>query len=195
MSDIHGITPENLLRNLPTVLQADDDMRAVATAVADILAARPDEIGRLKIYAQIDAMSEELLDILAVDFKVDWYDFDFTLEEKRQTIKDSWFVHRRLGTKGAVERALSAIYDGSKVLEWFTYNGDPYHFKLIIPVDETTLDPKKHGTVLSLIDFYKNLRSVLDDIEYHGAASEASVYVAAAFAGCEIIDSAIAVNH
>lgn len=195
MNNAYGITAENLLRTLPEVLQKDDDMYALATGIAQQLSARLSEIEMVRIYTRIDELPEELLDILAYDFKVDWWSPDYSIEEKRRTLKANWYVHRQLGTKGAVERALSAIYPDSEVIEWFDYEGDPYHFKLIIPVDETELDPTKHKTVLSLVDYYKNLRSFLDDVEYHGSGSSAKTYAAAAFLGCEIIDSAIAVNY
>lgn len=195
MSNPHGITSSNLLRTLPDVLRNDEKMLALATSIASELSVLSEETALATIYANIDTLPEDVLDTLATDFKVDWWSFDYTLTEKRRTLKASWYVHRRLGTKRAVERALSAIYEDSEVVEWFDYDGEPYHFKLIIPVDETTLDPTKHSTVLGLIAFYKNLRSVLDDVEYHGSSSSAFVYVAAAFAGCEIIDSSTAVNY
>lgn len=191
----YGITPANLLRTLPDVLRNDEKMLALASSIAGELSSLSEETALATIYANIDTLPEDVLDALATDFKVDWWSYDYSLAEKRGTLKASWYVHRRLGTKRAVESALSVIYEDSKVVEWFDYGGEPYHFKLIIPVDEATLDPTKHSTVLSLVAYYKNLRSVLDDIEYHGAASAVTVYTAAAFAGCEIIDSAIAVNY
>jgi phage tail P2-like protein len=118
------------------------------------------------IYARIGALPEELLDILAYDFKVDWWDANYTLEEKRQTLKDSWNVHRRLGTKAAVERAISAIYKDTKVSEWFEYGGAPYTFKLQIDVTYEHVNPVKHQRVLERVDYYKNLRSKLDGVEY-----------------------------
>ena len=195
MSNQHGVTVDNLLLTLPAVLREDDNTLAIATAIAGAITALSEQASLATIYANIDALPGELLDILAADYKVDWWDYDYTLEEKRETLKSSWYVHRRLGTKGAVERALSVIYPGSKVEEWFEYDGQPYHFRLVIPVDETTLDLTKHNTVLSLIKYYKNLRSVLDEIEYHGSSCLAIVYAAAAFAGAEITDGAIAVEY
>lgn len=195
MSNPYGVTPANLLRALPDVLRNDDKMLALATSIASELSVLSEDTALAAIYANIDTLPESVLDMLATDFKVDWWSADYSLDEKRRTLKASWFVHRRLGTKRAVERALSAIYADSEVVEWFDYGGKPYHFKLIIPVDEAALDPTKHNTVLSLVAFYKNLRSILDDVEYHGAASAATVYAAAAFVGCEIIDGATAVNH
>ena len=123
MNKAHGITKENLLASLPTVLANDDNMAALASAVAEVLAARVGEIERVSIYSQIDRLPNELLDILANDFKVDWWDANYTLEEKRRTLKDSWNVHRRLGTKAAVVLAISAIYPDTQVSEWWEYGG------------------------------------------------------------------------
>jgi phage tail P2-like protein len=151
-------------------------------------------IVRCIIYARIDELPEDVLDVLAYDFKVDWWDKSLTLAEKRATLKASWAVHRLLGTAAAVETALGAIYPGTVVDEWFSYSGDPYHFMLRIPVDYTALDTTKHARVLSLVAFYKNLRSVLDEVEYYGSSGAASAYATTAFLGCEIVHSATALN-
>lgn len=162
----YGITPENMLRSLPAVLQNDNKMFALATSIADILSLRSAEIDRLVIYARIGSLPEDILDILALDFKVDWWDANYTLEEKRKTLRDSWSVHRTLGTKGAVEKALAAIYADTRVSEWFEYGGRPYCFKLLIDTSYEDVDPVKHRRVLDRLAFYKNLRSHLDGIEY-----------------------------
>lgn len=192
---MNNITADNLLLTLPEVLRNDTNTLALATAMAgqlEVLAANT-ELAR--IYTAIDTLPEDVLDAIATDFKVDWWDANYSLEEKRRTLKDSWYVHKRLGTKAAVERAISAIYPDTEVKEWFEYGGEPYHFKLLIPVDQTTLDPTKHATVLSLAEYYKNLRSVLDEIEYFGSGGEAAAFAAIAFCGTEISDGAVAVNY
>ena len=121
----HGLTPENLLVSLPQALQGDDSIVALAQAISSVLSGRIEEINHLRIYPAIDQLDEPLLDILAHDFKVDWWDADYALEEKRRTLKDSWRVHKLMGTKAAVETAISAIYPNTKVLEWFEYGGSP----------------------------------------------------------------------
>lgn len=166
MSNVYGLTVENLLRALPEVLRNDGNMAALATAVAQVLAARPEEIRQLSIYPRIDELPEGLLDILAYDFKVDWWDGDYTLEEKRQTLKDSWRVHRMLGTKAAVEAAISAIYPNTVVEEWFEYGGEPYHFRLQIDASNKDIGSIRHKRVLERVNYYKNLRSHLDGIRY-----------------------------
>lgn len=165
MNSAYGITPENLLRTLPDVLRNDERMLALATGIANELASRPSEMEALALFVNIDTLPEDLLDILAYDFKVDWWDPDLSLEEKRQVLKESWIVHRIFGTKGSVERAVSAIYPGSVVREWFQYGADPYHFKLL--VDETYgEDLPKLQKVLDRIKYYKNVRSTFDGVEY-----------------------------
>ena len=89
MNDTYTITAKNLLRVLPEVLQKDEEMFALASAIAEQLAARLSEIDMVRIYTRIDELPEHLLDILAYDFKVDWWDANYTLEEKRQIFIDS----------------------------------------------------------------------------------------------------------
>ena len=170
----HGLTPENLLASLPQALQGDDSIVALAQAISSVLSDRIEEINHLRIYPAIDQLDEPLLDILAHDFKVDWWDADYTLEEKRRTLKDSWRVHKLMGTKAAVETAISAIYPNTKVLEWFEYGGEPYHFRLHINVSDDNIESDKQRRVLSRLDTYKNLRSHLDTINYRMTARPAA---------------------
>ena len=162
----HGLTRENLVATLPPALQKDPSAVALAEAMADLLAQRRSEIEQLRIYPVIDRLDEQLLDILAYDFKVDWWDADYSLEEKRRTLKDSWRVHKVLGTKAAVETALRAIYPKAQVQEWFEYGGEPYRFKLDIDLTGELSDAARPWRVLERVNFYKSLRSHLDSIEF-----------------------------
>lgn len=195
MNKEFGLTAENLMRALPPVLNGNADMAALAEVLAEVLAERGQEAESLRIYFGIDTLPEELLDILAKDFKVDWWDSDYTLEEKRKTLKESWRVHRMLGTKAAVETAISAIYPNTKVSEWWEYGGDPCHFKLAIDATFENVDAEKHKRVMEKVEYYKNMRSVLDEIEYYDSGGTAAQFVGAAFLGCEIVDSATAFKY
>ena len=187
MISANGLTTENMLRTLPSVLRNDSAMLALGTTIANVLSARPAEIDKLTIYAAIDRLPSPVLDILAQDFKVDWWDADYSLEEKRNTLKQSWHVHRTLGTKGAVETAISAIYPNTKVSEWFSYNGMPYHYKLLLDVTYESVAPSKHARVVERVAFYQNLRSVLDGIEYVATPEGVcSAYCAVGLAGMQI---------
>ena len=74
MSDAHGITKENLLFAFPVGLRENPSVAALGDVTAEALAKRPAEIGLLSLYARIDELPEDLLDILAYDFKVDWWE-------------------------------------------------------------------------------------------------------------------------
>lgn len=191
----HGLTKENLVATLPPALRTDPAVVALAEALAGVLAARPEEINRLLIYPAIDTLDEPLLDILAHDFKVDWWDPEYSLEEKRRTLKSSWRVHKLMGTKAAVETAISAIYPDTQVSEWWEYGGKPYHFKLLIDATYEDVNPARHQRVIDRVAFYKNLRSVLDEVEYYDAGGLATEYFGAACIGCEMADGAVAMRY
>ena len=160
----HGLTKENLVVTLPPALRTDPSVVALAEALSELLAARPAEIERLRIYPAIDTLEEPLLDILARDFKVDWWDPEYSLEEKRRTLKDSWRVHRLLGTRAAVETAISAIYPHTQILEWFEYGGQPYCFKVRT---DAILTEGMADYFSKMIRQVKNARSHIDSVEIH----------------------------
>lgn len=194
MNNAHGFTVENILASFPPALDQDRKMHALAETICRELVEERGLADEARIYANIDELPEELLDILARDFKVDWWDANYTLEEKRATLKDSWRVHRILGTPAAVLTAISDIYPDTQLFEWWTYGGQPYHFKLVIDATFQKVDPEKHARVLERVNYYKNLRSILDDIEYYDTGTEAVEHAYAAYLGCEITDGATAVR-
>lgn len=128
----------DLLRIFPPALKYDPKMTAAAQAIARELKRGSEEIRKNIIYARIDELDEAALDALAHDLHVDWCDFNYPIEAKRATIRDSVKIHRRLGTKYAVEKALGNVFPGTKVEEWFEYGGEPYFFRVII--DATTAE-------------------------------------------------------
>ena len=161
-----GITKENLLLIVPPALTHDPAMMARAAADAEVLEARLAEIDRVRIISNIDGLDEAVLDILARDFKVDWWDPEYSIDEKRRTLKGSWRVHKTLGTKAAVETAIRAIYPLTTVEEWFEYGGEPYHFRLNINITSDSGDLARQKRVLDRLNFYKSLRSHNDGVRY-----------------------------
>lgn len=166
--DAHGLNVENLLSILPPVLANDPDMKAIAESVAGILVENDKAIDSISIYPNIDNASEDLCDILAKDFDVTWYDYNYSLEQKRAMIKSNFNVHRHLGTVGAVNDLVSAAFKEGIVQEWFDYGGEPYHFKIILQEGSNyTMTDESIALFSRLIENVKNLRSHLDVIEAH----------------------------
>lgn len=185
MSD-RGITRENLLLIVPPALTHDKSMMALAQADAGLLAARPAEIERVRIYPAIDTLDEALLDILARDFKVDWWDQEYSLEEKRRTMKDSWYVHKKLGTAGAVKRAVRAIYPNTEVEPWYEYEdegGEPYHFRMKINITSDSMDLARQRRVLERLRHCQSLRDRMDQAKYFLMPEKAWAVAGGGFAG------------
>lgn len=192
MSDSHGFNKDNLLSVFPLSLTEDTNIEALATSMAEAFEARLKDLIKVLLYPRIDEMPEDLLDILAYDYKVDWWDPNYTLEEKRKTLKESWFVHKTLGTPAAVKRAISAVYPDTTLEEWFDYGGEPYHFRLWINLTEDDVDSDRMRRVLARLQYYKNLRSHNDGVRYFtDLEAEPQVKVGVTFTGTWARDDVI----
>lgn len=190
-----NITKESLMSSLPSVLANDTRLNALASAVADILSTRVTEVESLAFYKRIDELPERLLDILAYDFKIDWWSQQYSVDEKRKILKSNWHIHKMMGTKAAVERGISDIYDDTQVVEWFDYKGKPYHFKVEIDASYQDTDPVKYNRVIEQIRMYKNLRSILDSVEFVQRGTNATEYAYTSACGQSLTESAIAYRY
>ncbi len=178
MNDVeHGLTKENFLSAFPIALRETPELMALAAASAETLEKRAAETGRARIYPDAASLPEDLLDILAIDFKIDWWDPNYSLEEKQRIFRDSWYVHKHLGTKAAVTTALRAVYPKAVVEEWFDYGGEPYHFKLKIDLSGETSDAARPWRALERVNFYKSLRSHIDAFEFTMNAPPVTLHV------------------
>lgn len=161
----HGVTETNILAVLPEVLAQDERLSALATVIARALVTHLDELDSVLIYSRIDALPESLLDALAVDFAVDWWNGDWDLERKRESLKASWRIHRILGTPYAASMAVQAAFGDGAVQEWFDYEGQPHHFRVSVRNDGTFRDLGSWDKVIRLLELCRRLSSWLDEID------------------------------
>lgn len=155
---------------LPNVLQKDESMMAIAKAVTEKLLETSNSINKVLIYANIDKLPDEILDILAYDMHVDWYDETYPIEVKREVIKSSVTVHKKMGTKYAVEKALRAVHTASCIEEWFEYGGNPYCFRIICDTTESKVQAS-YEEILNTVNIYKRLTAHLDSVTYQAHAT------------------------
>ena len=87
---------------LPGALKKDPKIKSLAEAVTEQLLEVSDSMELVLIYSRIDELPEDLVDILAYDMHIDWYDYSYPLEAKRDMLKNSIKVHKKMGTKYAV---------------------------------------------------------------------------------------------
>lgn len=162
---LYQISADNILKRFPLALRQDPAMEAFARIAAKELEIRIPETDLPRIYNRIDELPEEILDVLATDLKVDWYNFNYGLEAKRALIKSSPYVHRFLGTPESVNRMLSSVFPGSYVEEWFDYGGEPHHFQVVIETRDAK-EPADEEEIMRAVRMVKRLSSHLDGIVF-----------------------------
>ncbi len=167
----------DFLERFPPALKKDEKMLALGKLIAEELHITANLIEKNIIYANIDNLSEQWLDVLAYDLHVDWYDYDYPIEIKRNVLKDSVKIHQKLGTKYAIETALKNVYETAKVEEWFEYGGKPYWFRVRVGLGKNGLDEYTARKMKENMEFYKNLRSHCEKVIYHFEAERAIVRV------------------
>ena len=160
------VTTDALLSVFPAALGADKHLYALASSVATSLTQLYRSGDLAALYTRIDCLGGDILDILAYDFKIDWWDAGYSVDEKRRLFKSCWDVHRKLGTPAAIVSALSSVYKLATVREWWQYGGKPYRFRLSIDTAGEFFDSEKLNSVVQKATFYKNLRSVLEEVDF-----------------------------
>lgn len=110
-----------------------------------------------------------LLPWLAWALSVDNWDTRWSEQKKRAVIRESVMVHRKKGTRSALERALGALSVRIEFQEWFEPGADdirPHTFTLttlanesLTPEGEAILDQNLYDTVFRVVDAVKPVRS------------------------------------
>ena len=131
---IKSLLDAELRDGVPRVLQKQPWVEALSRAVLDLHRQTMGFIDGSQIYTAIDTVSEAVLDALAVSWKIDWYDPEYDLEQKRRIVQTALTIRRTMGTAAAVKAQADAIYPGSTVEEWYEYGGKPGYFRLRVNI-------------------------------------------------------------
>ncbi|ENR4936744.1 TPA: phage tail protein I, partial [Klebsiella pneumoniae] len=84
----------------------------------------------------------DLLPYLAWALSVDRWDKNWPAEKKIASIQQSYWLHRRKGTRAAVRRVIEDMGFSATFAEWFDVGDEPGTFRLEIDVNEVGLTPK-----------------------------------------------------
>lgn len=133
------LTDARLTDALPKTLAEQPWVQALAEASRKMRRRVIAYADRTRLFCDIDEVSEEALDALAVELQTPLYKNDYPLTVKRQIVKNSMLYYIRSGTRGAVEELLADIYQGAEVEEWFEYGGEPNYFRVAIDISRTTV--------------------------------------------------------
>ena len=165
---IKSLRQARITDGLPRVVAGQAWVIALSEALGLVLGRTLDYTDESQIYTRLDTAPETVLDILAVNWKIDWYDTSFTLEQKRRIVKSALTVRRLMGTAAAVKLQVNAIYPEAVVEEWFQYDGNAGCFRVLLDLPEDGITAEEYRRLKNGILTTKNERSHLDviDIRY-----------------------------
>ena len=155
----------SLLDILPPNLLADKQIHAAARALDDELQKITVATRNALLLPRLDELSEEVIDLLAWQWHVDFYEPSMSIETKRQLVRESIAWHRIKGTKAAVEKMTQTVFKGGVITEWFEYGGEPYHFRIDV-LNAPNMTEENRGRLLAVVNASKNTRSWLDELRF-----------------------------
>ena len=161
------------------------EVKALAYAVGQQIRQLCSYADKSRTYAALASAPDTVLDALAAELRTPAYDETLPVETKRELVASTLTFYTHLGTPAALEQLISILFA----------NGSEYHFKVQIDIAADAVDDAKQAQVQAWVNQYKNQRSILDTIEYYETGAEAVAFTAAAFIGCELVDSCTAENY
>ena len=150
---------------LPPNLASDKNVRMVCEAFDEELRRIIADIPGIAVIPNLvlkKITDNLLLDLLAWQFHVDFYDPAMPLEIKSELILKSLNWHTRKGTPSVVEEIVSTVFSKAEIQEWFDYGGLPYRFR--IGTEEEMPDTAVRNNLIRAINSIKNTRSFLENI-------------------------------
>lgn len=157
-----SIYEASVLDVLPPNLQQDPDMIAASKAVDEEFLLVVNEVNQCILLPRLDDLDSDVVDLLAWQMHVDFYDNTLPIEVRIQLVKNSLRWHKIKGTPSAVEELISTVFDSGEVQEWFEYGGDPYTFQVLTSNESVTMDQAEQ--FIRALNSVKNLRSSLDKV-------------------------------
>ncbi|WP_313891113.1 phage tail protein I [Psychrobacillus sp.] len=121
----------SILSILPSSIKHDKDIIAAAKSLDNSTSRSLVEARKLDFFVNPNLTDNKLLDIVAADLHVDFYDSSYPIEIKQKLINESMIIHMEKGTGKAVEDLINAVFGDGEVEEWFEYGGEPFHFRVI----------------------------------------------------------------
>lgn len=183
MRDLQTITLRELL---PPSIAGDPDILAAADAVDAELRKATACIPNVSIIPRIrEIVDSTIIDLLAWQFHVDFYEADAPLETRRELVARSLDWHTRKGTPSVVEEVVTAALSDAEVSEWFNYDGEPYFFRV-----QTEMPLAEEEEIRRLIDAIYSVKNTRSWLEFIEAITKAwlRLYFAAGVAILDMVD-------
>lgn len=152
----------DIARLLPFFMREDKIFKGICYALEDEIKQLHEQTDLIKLYINIDTLPEEVLDELAWQFNAIEYNKSYSIDIKRNLIKNCMNTHHRRGTVAAVEDIAASIFGNATVTEWFEYGGEPFHFKVY--TENVSTSDEMITEFNRVIRQTQNIRSHLEEV-------------------------------
>ena len=150
----------------PPSINNDKNVQALCDAIDVKLREIAAASGLVLLLPRLDELPEEIVDELAWQYHVDFYDYSADIEKKRALVRQAIAWHKRKGTPAAVEEVCTAVFKSARVYENWEYGGEPYHFQVRL-IEEGIPDESVIDNLHRAIAETKNTRSWLDGLSFY----------------------------
>lgn len=150
-----------LFMSMPPNLQTDE-CEAMCYAIDRQIKKLYGLAKRLNMWSDMDNAKPSHYDMMATTLNTPYYRSEMTDEQKLNLIKNTPQTKKYLGTYKGVALFLESAFEEAKIIPWYEYGGDAYHFKVVVKADDTTDIDERFRKMLKKV---KAVRSVLDSVE------------------------------
>ena len=163
MNDLENV---KLIDTLPPTLAADESIQNLCPVIDAKLQEISNTINAILLWQNIELLPEKIIDELAWQFHVDFYDYNAAKSKKISLVKKAIPWHKIKGTPAAVEAVCTEVFQSAQVLENWEYGGEPYRFR-VGKITERILNNTVIDSLVRTINETKNTRSWLDGLIFY----------------------------
>lgn len=149
---------------MPDSLKHSPEAQAIGYAISNMLKKALDIARKSGVYASIDMLGEEAVDLLAVELRAKYYGGWLTLGEKKEIVKKTLLWYCRAGTPYTVQELTDFVFQDAELEEWFQYGGGAYLFRIMVNIISQDMELEKFLQFLEAMNAVKNTRSHLEAV-------------------------------
>ena len=162
MSNLADVKTKDIL---PSSIAEDQNVQELSATNDSYLHEIFEKVQCILLLPNLDTLPEDVVDSLAWQYHVDFYELDMPIATKRGMVREAIYWHLIKGTPAAVEKVVANVFQSATVEENWEYGGDPYYFR-VADVLEPLTDPDTITRLVTAINSAKNTRSWLEGIEF-----------------------------
>lgn len=150
-----------LYMSLPPNLQTAENY-ALSYAVDMQLRKLMELARKISIWSDCSRADARYYDNMAAMLRTPYYNASYADDVRLNLIKGTFKTYMFAGTQKAIEDLLEQIFGVAQFVPWYEYGGQPYHFKIIVPIDPTE---EMLSRFIEILERVKSARSIIDRLE------------------------------